>query len=85
MVTFVDDPTIIQSIEDGHCPDCHHRGFVLGPQGGMSINVECGNLGCRHRFNVTRWQGQTAFVERLECVAEGGIPWASEPRGDRWQ
>lgn len=78
-MTFVDDPQIIEAIERGHCPDCDHRGFVLGPQGGMAINCECGNLKCRHRFNITRWMGQTAFVQRLPSVAEGGIPWASEP------
>lgn len=77
MVTFVDNPKIVEDIESGHCPDCGYRGFVLGPQGGMAINVECG--GCRHRFNIHRWRGITAFVERLPSVAEGGVIWPSEP------
>lgn len=79
MVTLVDDPRIIEAIESGHCPDCDHRGFVIGPQGGMALNVECGNTDCRHRFNITRWMGITAFVERLPSVAEGGVIWPSEP------
>jgi hypothetical protein len=74
---MVDDPKIIGAIERGHCPDCGHRGFVLGPQGGMAFNCECG--GCRNRFNVTRWMGVTAFVQRIPSVAEGGVMWASEP------
>lgn len=77
MVEMMRDPEMINAIESGHCPDCGYRGFVLGPQGGMAINCECG--GCRNRFNITRWMGKTAFVERLPSVAEGGIPWASEP------
>lgn len=81
MVTLVRDPAVIDAIDSGHCPDCGHRGFVLGPQGGMAINVECGNLRCRHRFNVTNWMGRTAFVERLPSVAEGGAVWRSEPKG----
>lgn len=68
-----------RSIQRGHCPECRHRGFVIGPQGGMSINIECGNLACRCRFNVAYWQGAVAFVHRLEKASEGGARWASEP------
>lgn len=40
------------AIEAGECPDCHHSdGFLEGPSGGLSTNIECAH--CHHRFNVT--------------------------------
>jgi ribosomal protein S27E len=52
-------------LSTGHCPDCGHRGFVLGPRGGMSRNIECG--GCGHRFNVVEAPGGGGiiFAERI--------------------
>jgi hypothetical protein len=62
-------------LSTGHCPDCGHRGFVLGPRGGMSRNIECG--GCGHRFNIVEVPGggRIAFAERIQPIEEGGSPW----------
>lgn len=67
------------SLERGHCPDCDKRGFVLGPQGGNSINIECASLACRARFNVALYAGKVMFAQRLPKRAEGGLAWPSEP------
>jgi len=63
----------------GHCPDCGHRGFCIGPQGGLSLNIECGNSDCRARFNATFYSGRLMFAERIERRSEGGALWPSEP------
>jgi hypothetical protein len=64
------DTTLAQGI----CPDCGHRGFLLGPRGGLAINIECGNGDCAARFNVTPmgW-GQLVFAQRIDrpCQDEG--------------
>lgn len=68
-------------IGEGYCPDCDHRGFVLGPRGGAAINIECGNVECRSRFNVVAGVFNHAgliYVERLPSEAMGGNKW--EPR-----
>lgn len=40
-------------IRDGRCPRCYQGfGFVIGPGGGNSQNIECANAACRARFNV---------------------------------
>jgi len=64
-------------IGDGYCPDCGNRGFVLGPRGGASINIECANNACRARFNVTPLphSHRPAFVERIPKQSEGGSDW----------
>jgi hypothetical protein len=67
-------------IEAGHCPDCDYRGFVLGPKGGAAQNIECGNVECRSRFNVTFWSSAVVMADRIEKVSEGGLPWKSEPK-----
>jgi hypothetical protein len=73
------DPVQARSIADGYCPDCRHRGFVLGPRGGASQNIECGNLACRARFNITPAfmdsSGMFAFCHRIEKESEGGSDW----------
>lgn len=71
------------AINDGDCPDCGERGFVIGPRGGMAINIECANLDCRARFNVALYSGRAQMVERLPKVSEGGLPWPSEPKKKR--
>ncbi len=62
-------------ISRGHCPDCGHRGFVLGPQGGAAINIECG--ACANRFNVARapW-GKMVWGERIDREDDGGSKWS---------
>ena len=50
---------------DGTCPDCGHRGFVLGPRGGAAINVECGNRSCRSRFNLTNVGWDLVMAQRI--------------------
>lgn len=66
-----DDANILAPVQRGYCPDCRHRGFLLGPRGGAAINIECGNLECRSRFNVTPmgW-GVMVFVERIPRATE---------------
>jgi hypothetical protein len=69
----------LRRIGQGHCPDCGHRGFVIGPQGGININIECGNLACRSRFNAAFYGGSVVTAHRIESRAEGGPAWGSEP------
>lgn len=69
----------LQRMSHGYCPDCGHRGFVLGPRALPSINVECGNLNCRSRFNVASGFGshRLVFAHRIEKEGEGGADWDS--------
>ena len=64
-------------IAAGHCPDCDHRGFVLGPRGGLAMNIECGNLQCRARFNITiaPMTRQVVFAQRIPKEVDGGTTW----------
>lgn len=62
----------LEVMTKGHCPDCNHRGFVLGPRGGASINIECG--GCGNRFNVA------AGIVTHDLVMGQRIP-----RGPAWR
>jgi hypothetical protein len=73
-----------ERIRSGHCPDCGHRGFVLGPRGGINLNIECGNLDCRARFNVAltdayevtaRGPRSIWFAHRIDRQSEGGTDW----------
>jgi hypothetical protein len=59
------------AITRGNCPVCGYRGFVLGPRGGLAQNIECGNLKCRARFNVTMYAGTCLFSQRID----GGSHW----------
>lgn len=62
----------------GHCPQCNYRGFVIGPAGGQSINVECGNLECRNRYNVAFYAGEAMMGQNL-FDGRMAAPWPSEP------
>jgi hypothetical protein len=66
---------MIDALSRGHCPDCNYRGFVLGPKGSLAQNIECGNLSCRARFNVTIFGWQVVFAQRIEKESEGGPGW----------
>lgn len=57
----------VQRIGNGYCPDCSHRGFVLGPRGGNAMNIECGNIECRSRFNIVQgpFSHRALFAHRL--------------------
>ncbi len=68
------------TINDGDCPDCRRRGFVLGPRGGMAQNIECANVECRARFNVVVHFGSVQRADRIERRSEGGALWPSEPK-----
>lgn len=58
------------ALASGHCPDCHHRGFLLGPRGGAAMNIECGNKFCRSRFNVTTFGWDNlVMAERIQTPA----------------
>lgn len=61
-------------ITKGYCPRCNHRGFVFGPRGGPSQNVECGNIICRERFNITFHPMACNVVigQRIEKQKDGG-------------
>jgi hypothetical protein len=63
------------ALEKGHCVDCGHRGFVLGPRGGVAINIECANVECRSRYNVTTFAGEVLSAQRIERTGK----WPSEP------
>ena len=69
---------VLARMSDGYCPDCGHRGFVLGPRGGAATNIECGE--CRQRFNVT--QGPLShhimMAHRIPSEKEGGGSWRRE-------
>jgi hypothetical protein len=72
--------TQIRTLSRGHCPDCGGRGFVLGPRGGLALNIECAQIPCRARFNVALFSGVVQTAERIEKHADGGPVWPSEPR-----
>lgn len=69
------------AITNGHCPECAHRGFVIGPRGGDALNIECGNLLCRARFNVSAYAGTILFAHVIPRESEGGARWPSAPKG----
>jgi hypothetical protein len=68
-----------ETLQRGDCPVCQQRGFVVGPIGGNNINIECANLSCRERFNVTMFSGAVIHAHRIEKRSEGGHAWPSEP------
>lgn len=68
--------TLASTITRGLCPDCGYRGFVVGPQGGKSTNIECANIDCRSRFNAAFFGGEAALVARIPRESA----WPSEPR-----
>lgn len=39
-------------IEKNGCPDCGGDKLLIGPSGGLSQNIMCGNQACGSRFNV---------------------------------
>lgn len=67
--------TEVETIDRGHCPDCNHRGFVLGPRGGNGQNIECG--GCGNRFNVaaTSMSHHIVMAHRIPREDHGGSDW----------
>jgi hypothetical protein len=71
-----------KALTRGHCPICNGRGFVLGPKGGMSTNIECANLGCRMRFNVVNYGGEILFAQHIQSEAEGGPKWPTTTAGE---
>lgn len=75
----------LQEVDAGRCPDCHHRGFVIGPMAlpgpqGANINIECADLQCRARFAVAFYASQALFGTRIEKQSEGGHAWRSDPQ-----
>lgn len=62
----------------GQCPACGMRGFVLGPRGGLAQNIECADLACRSRYNVTMIAGRAVMAHDL-YDGRAGPPWPSEP------
>lgn len=72
-------PRELSDLNRGNCPTCSRRGFVIGPQGGISINIECANTSCRDRFNVAFYGGHVQAAQRIPKRLEGGIEWPSEP------
>jgi hypothetical protein len=76
VILLTDDD--IRTLDSGHCPDCNGRGFILGPRGGVSINIKCANLDCRSRFNVASpgWSHRISFAQRIPSQADGGADWS---------
>jgi ribosomal protein S27E len=76
------DNALLEPLNRGHCPDCNHRGFVLGPRGGAAQNIECG--GCGNRFNVTLSPigppGAIVLAHRIESERDGGSTWLNRRR-----
>jgi hypothetical protein len=73
------DQSALDDLSRGRCPMCLYRGFVIGPQGGRSINIECANVACRDRFNATFVAGTALFAQHIGNGKEGPA-WPSEPR-----
>jgi hypothetical protein len=69
----------LDTLTRGHCPVCEQRGFIIGPQGGAAINIECAFLDCRARFNVVMFGGRCLMAQEIECEAQGGSVWPSAP------
>jgi hypothetical protein len=70
------DEITLGRLNAGHCPDCGYRGFVLGPRGGSAINIECGNVICRARFNVTCGLiNRIVWAQRIPKEDDGGSNW----------
>lgn len=72
----------IARIDLGHCPDCNYRGFILGPRGGSAINIECGNIECLARFNVSTGplDHHIVLAQRIHKRADGGsLNWGWDP------
>jgi len=67
----------LATMSAGRCPECGYRGFVLGPRGGMSQNIECGNTKCRTRFNVLCVSGEIVMGSYIPRESEGGGTWPS--------
>ena len=61
----LNDEYLRAAIQDGHCPDCRGRGFLIGPRGGASQNVKCANLKCESRFNVVVFGWDIIYAERI--------------------
>lgn len=40
---------LLDALNGGHCPDCGNDKFLLGPEGGLTQNIECSK--CGNRFN----------------------------------
>lgn len=68
-----------EKLTAGNCPTCGYRGFVIGPRGGAAQNVECGNVDCRARFNVTHFGGKIVMAQAIERESEGGSIWPNQP------
>lgn len=67
------------TISKGNCPACDNRGFVIGPQGGRSINIECADPACRSRYFVVFMSGAAMMGHILQKRSEGALKWPSEP------
>lgn len=46
------------------CPDCDSPNFIIGPSGGMAVNIEC--AGCGNFF----WFGPPFTPERLTGLSD---------------
>ena len=59
-----EDPVIdpsLDSLMDDRCPNCGGNKFLIGPEAGLSHNIEC--KGCGIDFNVTLFNGKLIFAE----------------------
>ena len=71
------DDDAVRLIDSGHCPDCRQRGFIFGPRGGSSQNVERANLDCRVRFNVAQaLSHHVVMAHRIPKQSDGGADWS---------
>jgi len=77
MSTFFLPNSDVARLDEGFCIDCGHRGFILGPRGGAGMNIECGSLSCRARYNVAQFpfSHHIVMAQRLPRQSEGGADW----------
>jgi hypothetical protein len=82
------DDAALQMLSKGFCPDCAHRGFLLGPHGGaLQQNIECASVACRARFNITLSPigpaGMVVMAHRIDRESVSGVRWTNAPEWER--
>lgn len=65
----------LEELRSGRCPDCGRKGFLAGPEGGLSQNFRCGSPGCGSRFN-SLMRG----VERISDASPDRAPDPAPPK-----
>jgi hypothetical protein len=49
---------------------------MIGPKAGLSLNLECGDVKCRKRYNViSHYSHRIAMGQHLPKQEDGGADW----------